>query len=129
MNVTDISLIMRLLVLVGAVTLAAACATKDESGTAPINSSAANPAAGSGQNSGSTQGGERTGGSASPAGFDAQWLGARFVEVATAAGSMDQMVKARSLAEAKGCFACHRATLLSMACPTCGVLCPCQRRM
>ncbi|MHB8210057.1 MAG: c-type cytochrome [Acidithiobacillus sp.] len=108
MNFTDISPVMRLLVLVGVVTLAAACARKDESTTAPIDSSATNPATGSGQNSGSTQGGESTEGSASPAGFDAQGRGERFVKVATAAGSMDQMVKARSLAEAKGCFACHQ---------------------
>ncbi|WP_226832793.1 c-type cytochrome [Acidithiobacillus sulfurivorans] len=110
MNVRNISPVMRLLVLASVVTLAAACAKKEESTTAPSDSSATSSAMSSDQGSGSTQSDDSTGSTTSPSSFDVQGGSGHFVKVAASAATMntDQMAKAKSLAEAKGCFACHQ---------------------
>ncbi|WP_414039198.1 c-type cytochrome [Acidithiobacillus sp. M4-SHS-6] len=100
MNLHNVSPLLRLLVLAGVVTLAAACAKKEASSTAPSDSSATSSAMSSDHGSGSTT---------SPSRFDVQGGGGRFEKVTAVAGlNTDQMAKAKSLAEAKGCFACHQ---------------------
>ncbi len=109
MNLRNISPIMRLLVLAGVVTLAAACAKKEETSTAPSESSATSSATSSDQASGSTQSDASSASTTSPSSFDVQSGSGHFEKVAAVAGmNTDQMAKAKSLAEAKGCFACHQ---------------------
>ncbi|WP_226818510.1 c-type cytochrome [Acidithiobacillus montserratensis] len=109
MNLRNISPIIRLLVLAGVVTLAAACAKKEETSTAPSDSSATSSATSSDQTSGSTQSDASSASTTSPSSFDVQSGSGHFEKVAAVAGmNTDQMAKAKSLAEAKGCFACHQ---------------------
>ena len=100
LDVKNLKPVVRFLLLAGVVTLAAACAKKEESTTAPSESSAAG--------AGTTSDGS-TGATASPSSFDGQDAGGHLVKVAaTNTMSPDQMAKAKSLAESKGCFACHQ---------------------
>ena len=92
LDVKSLKPVVRYLLLAGVVTLAAACAKKEESTTSTTESSTTS-----------------TGATASPSSFDGQDAGGHFVKVAaTNIMSPDQMAKAKSLAEAKGCFACHQ---------------------
>lgn len=113
MNLRNYSPVMRLLVLAGVITLAAACAKKEESTNATSDGSATSSAMSGDQSSGSTQSDNNTGATTSPSSFDGQGRGGHFVKVAASSIAMntDQMAKAKSLAEAKGCFACHQVAV------------------
>jgi cytochrome c len=89
----------RFLMLFGVITLATACARKDESATAPVGSSTSRPVADSRQISGAARSDGHGGSAASPSGLGEREGDKHLVEVLTTA---------RSLAEAKGCFACHQ---------------------
>ena len=89
----------RFLMLFGVITLATACARKDESATAPVGSSTSRPVADSRQISGAARSDGHGGSAASPSGLGEREGDKHLVEVLTTA---------RSLAEAKGCFSCHQ---------------------
>ncbi|MGC9215267.1 c-type cytochrome [Acidithiobacillus sp.] len=91
--------VVRFLMLFGVITLATACARKDESATAPVGSSTSRPVADSRQISGAARSDGHGGSAASPPGLGEREGDEHLVEVLTTA---------RSLAEAKGCFACHQ---------------------
>ncbi len=110
LSVRNMQPVLRLLVLAGVVSLAAACAKKEETPTTPSDSAATSSATSSDQSSGAAQDGSATEATTSPSSFAVQGEGGHFVKVAATATAMntDQMAKAKSLAEAKGCFACHQ---------------------
>ncbi|MDD5577468.1 c-type cytochrome [Acidithiobacillus sp.] len=91
--------VVRFLMLLGVISLATACARKDESATAPVGSSTSSPVADSRQNSGTARSDGQGGSAVSPSGLVERKGDKHLVEVLTTE---------RSLAEAKGCFACHR---------------------
>ena len=90
--------VVRFLMLVGVISLATACARKDGSATAPVGSSTGSPVADSRQSSGTARS-DGHGGSVAPPGLGEREGDKHLVEVLTTE---------RSLAEAKGCFACHQ---------------------
>ena len=91
--------VVRFLMLVGVISLTTACARKDGSATAPVGSSTGSSVADSRQSSGTVRSDGHGGRNVAPPGLGEREGDKHLVEVLTTT---------RSLAEAKGCFACHR---------------------